>query len=82
MTKKQSKLCVPEKNTRVKILPWENTTFSVLPKDAEGKRGTTWATAHTDGQAHPACTSCAESKSQTHTLLNILIKQNRKKVTQ
>lgn len=56
--------------------------LSVLPVMQAGKRGTTWATAHTDGQAHPACTPCAESKSQTHTLLNILIKQNRKKVTQ
>ena len=78
MTKKQSKLCVLEKNTRVKILPWENIAFSVLPMDAESKRRAGWAQ-HPLTAEHTPRTSCAKSKAQTHTLTNILVKQKREK---
>ena len=81
MTKKQSKLCVPEKNTRVKILPWENTAFSVLPMAAESKRRSSWAQHALTAERIPR-TSCAESKPQTHTLTSILIKQKREKTVQ
>lgn len=49
--------------------------------DAESKRDTTWDTASTDNPMHPVCIYLVqESKPQTHTFTNILIKKKRKKM--
>ena len=69
MSKTQGELCVPEKNTQIKILPWENInlTLSRFPMDAEIEKNTVRNAISIDQLHASSAYTSGAGKQITHT---------------